>query len=183
MIDHCEMLVAPAGKGTVTTVLNCGLHAARAASKQMKGKPLRAGTVGFVGLLVAVFGCTVLAGPQRGYLATLGPVPLRFQASPLPPTVVCVLPPPAREVPVASAPVCLQQMSQPTNETVAVQSPAPVAPSTMPETTNEAIVTPQMLLEFFRQKAGHDTSVVLPLNFVPPQSSYRPSSTATYESP
>jgi hypothetical protein len=70
-----------------------------------------------------------------------------------------------------------------TNDTVAVQSRPSLALPLFPETTNDALVTPQMLLEFFRQKTGHESSVVLPLNFIPPQTLERPSSTASYDSP
>jgi hypothetical protein len=131
------------------------------------------------------------AGLRSGYLVTVGPSALRFQQPPTPKTTVTILPPlpvadttPAATAPPLPAPVAdQQQTSQATNETVAVQSSPALALPLLPEATNEVLVTPQMLLEFFRQKTGHATSVVLPLNFIPPQTAYRPSSTASYESP
>lgn len=134
------------------------------------------------------------AGLRPGYLATVGPSALSFQQPPAQKPTAAVLPPlPAAEtIPAAGvtsqlstpAPsVAQQEMHRSTNDTVAVQSPPSLALPLLPETTNDVLVTPQMLLEFFRQKTGRETSVVLPLNFIPPQTSYRPSSTASYDSP
>jgi hypothetical protein len=133
------------------------------------------------------------AGLRPGYLATLGPSALRFQQPPAQKPTAAVLPPlPAAEtIPAAAvtsqasvpAPSVIQEMHRSTNDTVAVQSPPSLTLPLLPETTNDVLVTPQMLLEFFRQKTGRETSVVLPLNFIPPQTSYRPSSTASYDSP
>ena len=133
------------------------------------------------------------AGLRSGYLVTVGPSALCFQQPPVPKPVVVLPPlpiadttPSATATPPSPAPTPVagqQEKSQPTHETVAVQSPPALALPMLPETTNEVLITPQMLLEFFRQKTGRDTSVVLPLNFIPPQTSYRPSSTASYDSP
>jgi hypothetical protein len=137
---------------------------------------------------------TVAMGVRPGYLVTVGPSALRFQQPPAPKPMIAVLPPlPAMDTaPVAgmtslsSAPapsVTQQDTHRSTNDTVAAQSPSSLALPLLPETTNDVLVTPQMLLEFFRGKTAHETSVILPLNFIPPQPLDRPSSTASYESP
>jgi hypothetical protein len=133
------------------------------------------------------------AGLRSGYLVTVGPSALCFQQPPVPKPTVVLPPLPVADItptstatppPPAPTPVAGQRgPSLSTNETIAVESPPARALPMLPETTNEVLVTPQMLLEFFRQKTGRDTSVVLPLNFIPPQTSSRPSSTASYDSP
>ena len=137
---------------------------------------------------------TVAAGFRPGYLVTGGPSALRFQQPPAPKPTIAVLPPlpTADTTPAAgmtsqsSAPtasVAPQETPLTTNDTMAVQSRPSWALPLLPETTNDVLVTPQMLLEFFRGKTGHETSVMLPLNFIPPQTLDRPSSTASYDSP
>lgn len=137
---------------------------------------------------------TVAAGFRPGYLVTVGPSALRFQQPPGPTPTIAVLPPlptadttpAAGMTPQSSAPapsVAPQGTHLTTNDTMAVQSRPSLAFPLLPEATNDVLVTPQMLLEFFRGKAGHETSVMLPLNFIPPQTLDRPSSTASYDSP
>ena len=134
-----------------------------------------------------------------GYLSSVGPSALRFQQPRTSKTAMAVLPPlPAVITNSASAampqtatlaPAIPQQESnRSTNNSITVQSsPSPALPLLPEAATNDVLVTPQMLLQFFTQKSGHssggETSVVLPMNFVPPQTTYRPSSTASYESP
>lgn len=146
----------------------------------------------FTALLLSIE--TLAAGLHSGYLVAVGPSALHFQQPPaqkptpavLPPLPIADTTPAATASPPPSAPSSVagpRETSSFTNETVAVQSPPSITLPMLPETTNEVLVTPQMLLEFFRQKTGHETSVLLPLNFIPPQTSSRPSSTASYDSP
>jgi len=128
-----------------------------------------------------------------GYLATLGPSTLRFQPSVAKTTAAASpsIPAPVERSDmgengpaVVSTAVTVQpEPSASSNATFSVQSSTPLGFGEFPERgSNDVLVTPQMLLEYFRHKSGHDTAIELPMNFIPPQGGCRPSSTAAYES-
>ena len=135
-------------------------------------------------LFTAVFfSFAALGSTQAGYLAAVGPSPLRFR--PAPPQLLLRLPPlPKEELP-PSVPMPVAK-EQP-NITITAPSPAPEPVIVVPPTgaTNETAITPETLVQFFRQNAAQgkspETTVVLPLNFAPPVPATKPSSTATYE--
>jgi hypothetical protein len=124
-----------------------------------------------------------LAAASPGYLACVGPAPLRFRPVPLPFTNQVVLPAPDPE-PVAtiSSPVPFGPMPElppPSAEPVAIINQAT---SGIPDTTRpEEVVSPQMLLKFFNKSTnGASSSVVVPMGFTPPKSPEPPASKATY---
>jgi hypothetical protein len=139
----------------------------------------------FPWLTAACFGLATLASARSGYLAVVGPSPLRFQ-QPRPPPLA-QLPPLPKEQPAPAVSAPPERVSPP-DVTVVSQWVAPVVAGAATTDTNEAAVTPGMLVETFRQRVRGDqpreTAVVLPLGFVPPAPpAKKPSSTATYESP
>jgi hypothetical protein len=99
-------------------------------------------------------------------------------------------PPPAAPAP---APVLLPSASTATPDApsvVAPKNPPPAAPApgqgfVLPaEPNSPAALTPQMLMQFFKDKGGRrdDSGVLVPLTLPPPPVA-RPSSTATFNSP
>ena len=134
--------------------------------------------------LMAVLVALPCAASPAAYLVSVGPAPLRFQASvdAKPRTSSSPLP---REAPVTDS--CIPEAMAATNVTTISQSPPAQACPSAGLSTNEVAITPQMVVEFFRSHAGangnRDTAVVVPYNFTPPTPSGKPSSSATYEAP
>jgi hypothetical protein len=134
------------------------------------------GCLGFTALAAISFGAKPV-----GYLARIGPAPLRFQAPAkapdvtvaLPPLVMCDPPPEKHEVT--------------TTEPVTVETPEP-APTPIvvasPAARVEPEFTPQMLMQFFhRTGTNNEPSVVMPFQFIPPAAEPiipAPPSKATY---
>jgi hypothetical protein len=143
----------------------------------------------------------VYAGTEPlGYLAAIGPAPLRFRAPLMPTTRVFVPPMPAPPVPPEPSkpvPVSLEVVPQPaaaSSPSFSTSGPTPTAITPQPATIvnevssggtqptqAEEVVSPQMLLRYFSKSTnGVSTSVIAPLNFTPPRPVEQPSSKATY---
>ena len=116
-----------------------------------------------------------------GYLAKIGPAPLRFQSAPKGPEVTVILPP----LKMSEPPAELREVT--TNLIATVEAPveptpAPVVVSSPPIAVEPAF-TPQMLLQFFnRSSTNYDTGLLLPYQFTPPVAPIIPAppSKATY---
>ena len=126
--------------------------------------------------------------PGPGYLATLGPPPLRFQAPPKE-VVKYILPPletPEEETEKTEATVV---PPLPPPVPVTVIQPPPVEPVILTNQQFTVIVDgskpedpgsgTQALLKFF-SRGTNQTTIVAPVDFRPPQVSPAPSSKATY---
>jgi hypothetical protein len=116
-----------------------------------------------------------------GYLAKIGPAPLRFQAAPKGPEVTVILPPLKMSEPPAELRDVTTNLIA-TLEAPVEPTPAPVVVSS-PQVAVEPAFTPQMLLQFFnRSSTNHDTSLLLPYQFNPPVAPIIPAppSKATY---
>ncbi len=123
-------------------------------------------------VLIASINVAANAGNDPGYLACVGPVPLRFRAVPAPITNVFVLPPPLPE-PVAlpkpdtNAPVMVPSASLPA-EPAAIINEVSSAPPEPPH--QDEVVSPQMFLKYFNKGTnGNSTTVIAPLDFTPPK--------------
>jgi hypothetical protein len=131
--------------------------------------------IGFAAVAAISFGSEPV-----GYLAKIGPAPLRFQTPPKGPEVTVMLPP----LKMSEPPAELREVT--TNEIAAVETtvePAPPVVVTSPPVATEPAFTPQMLLQFFnRNSTNYDTSLVLPYQFTPPVAPIIPAppSKATY---
>jgi hypothetical protein len=122
---------------------------------------------------------------EPGYLAVLGPAPLRFL-------------PAARQVSHTSAPTATNTPPtavQPLGGSPAMPgagNPPTVPPPQIPAETNEvstptpplepeAVISPQMLIKYFnRSTNGAPTEIIAPMNLGTPHPSEPPSSKATY---
>jgi hypothetical protein len=120
--------------------------------------------IGLTAAAVMAFG----ANPA-GYLARIGPAPLRFAAPAKGPEATVNLPPLVMSDPPAPA----HEVT--TNETVTVETPQAVAttsPAVQPAVVVEPAFTPQMLLQFFNRNGANATNqepaVVAPYQFTPP---------------
>jgi hypothetical protein len=132
-------------------------------------------------LIALSYTIVAMASAHSGYLVSVGPSPLRFQRPPA--AITFQLPPLPKETPSGS--VGMPAEKSPACVTSTAESPmtgdvnAPVA------VTNEAAITPETLVELFRQqgrdKRSRETAVVLSPGFIPPAAPAKPSSTATYE--
>lgn len=128
----------------------------------------------------------IFAGPKiqpRGYLAKVGPAPLRYRAPSLPPELIIPLPPLAMTNEVEKiAPVeTTASTNEPTAQPVVVTTNAPVAAAPV---TGEGLLTPQMFVQFFNKDGSSNApvSVIAPIPFSPPPSSIpAPPSRATYQ--
>lgn len=139
-----------------------------------------------------------------GYLAVVGPAPIRLQAAPKPPSPLLKLFPLAAPS-VPSIPSDTNRVVVPVStnaalasansETITVTSPAPEGtdptvtnrlPELAPATPPNETLTPQMLVPFFHRKsdgpAGKETGVFGSMSFTPPRPETRPSSKATLKS-
>ena len=156
------------------------------------------------------------AGPTPVYLPVLGPGPLRFRAPPPPPGDRPVLPPLPKgdEVPIVKeepvmpylvpdlstlltppAPLALPPpvLDEPAPTVIKASSPvlAPSATTTISgpvvESDSGNLLTPQMLVQFFRSQAGRTngtgTILAVPAFTPPPPPTPPPSSTATFSTP
>jgi hypothetical protein len=110
-----------------------------------------------------------------GYLARIGPAPLRFQAPAPGPEHTVVLPPLAMSDPLPEmfgppAPAVIEPVIQ----------PQPSAPT--PEPPRQPELTPQMFLPFFNRSAtNQDYNLALPYVFTPPVTAIpAPPSKATF---
>jgi hypothetical protein len=148
------------------------------------------------------------AATSDGYLALLGPAPLRFQETPppalhvaLPPLAMTnevpreVSPPAAPPVPCPAAPPADTAVdpfewswlsTDPSEAPGTAPAAAPdlwPAPPEPPPATAPTLITPQMLLEYFQPlRAGTNGPATLsvPVQFYPPTPLPAPSSRATY---
>lgn len=133
-------------------------------------------------LTVAVL-CLVAAARtvQAGYLSAVGPAPLRFHDRPA--AAKSPLPPLPADKPVT--PVSMPPATPAAHTGASPASPAATTSAVGAGSTNEVVITPQMLVEFFRARTGNGTdrqgSVYVPFNFAPPSPAAQPSSHATYE--
>jgi hypothetical protein len=118
--------------------------------------------------------------PTVGYLARVGPAPLRFQTPARPEDVTVVLPPLAMRDP---EPV-LEFLGPPMPETPLAPMVLEAAsePALPPPTQGTQVLTPQMLIQFFSgDSTNHDYNVVAPIPFSPPPANISaPPSRATY---
>ncbi len=153
-------------------------------------------------LAIAMVGLGLVApqtGAAGGYLALIGPAPLRFQKPApvaslvLPPLLMHdpVLPPPEVDpVPAAAkppepplgppAPVLPTVLAAPqTNAVIVIVPPATVLPTPAFDTNAPPILTPQMLMHFFNH-TNRAPSIVMPVEFNPGRPPAAPSSTSTY---
>lgn len=158
-------------------------------------------------LATVVFGLLLGAGPANsspGYLAMLGPSPLRFLTPSTNPPAI--LPPP---VPVDKDNNPLSDGSasetKPAGDSEATPEPVPVEPtvppgipldvseikppadqqsSSMVGTNSSRYISPDMLLQFFidHGASNRTSAVIAPLHFSPAVPPVAPSSTATYTS-
>jgi hypothetical protein len=134
-----------------------------------------------------IFACALavasVAAAGSGYLACVGPAPLRFREVPPPVTnqVVLAVPDPEPVATIASpAPFGpMPELRPPSSEPPAITNEAA---SAIPDTTSpEEVVSPQMLLKYFNKSTnGASSSVVMPMGFTPPKSPEPPASKATY---
>jgi hypothetical protein len=130
--------------------------------------------IGFAALAAISFGAKPV-----GYLARIGPAPLRFQAPCKGPEMTVNLPPLAMSDPPATSEVK-------TNETIIVEAPVqPALPLVVvaSPTPVETAFTPQMLLQFFnRNGTNQEPNVIMPYQFSPPATAVIPAppSKATY---
>src|SRR3954471_7114508 len=114
--------------------------------------------IGFAALAAISFG----ANPV-GYLAKIGPAPLRFQAPAKGPEATVALPPLAKSDP---PPAPHDEVI--TNETATIEAPAQPPQSVVVEAAPapkpvEPAFTPQMLLQFFNHNAtNQEPSVITP---------------------
>jgi hypothetical protein len=129
-----------------------------------------------------------------GYLACVGPAPLRFCSLPRIFTNIFVLPPPSpsvaaptnepppvapnpetsRHVPVPSASAPILDPQAGTNQTANVNLPDLTVPG--------SVVSPQMFLKYFSKSTNGsaNSTIISPLDFTPPRAAPAPSSKATY---
>ena len=136
-------------------------------------------TICMIGMVAVA---AISSGSQPvGYLAKIGPAPLRFQSTPKGPDVTVILPP----LKMSEPPAQLREVT--TNLIATVETPVettsvPVVVSS-PQVAVEPAFTPQMLLQFFnRNSTNYDTSLLLPYQFNPPVAPIIPAppSKATY---
>ena len=125
-----------------------------------------------------------------GYLATVGPAPLRFRS------LITVVTPRSQPIVTVNQPPVATVV---TNESAATPAPhvtldtnSPViVPPTPAAITNEVymtpalrpddVISPQMLLRYFnRSTNGTSTTILAPLNVTPAKPAEPPSSKATY---
>jgi hypothetical protein len=120
--------------------------------------------------------------PAVGYLARLGPAPLRFQPPPKGPSEFGPLPPLAMTDP--EPPLEVLGPPPPAERPPVVETIASGQPVPAPVTQVEPVLSPQMFLQFFNDKNGtnRDFNVVLPYQFTPPPANNipPPPSRATY---
>jgi hypothetical protein len=144
--------------------------------------------------MMSCIGCAALAaiafgGDQSGYLARIGPAPLRFQPPSKGPEVSVALPPLAMSDP--PAPPSSEHEPTGTNDAVTVEESPETTSASSPPPAQPAVVvepafTPQMLLQYFNHKGtnanGNESSVILPYQFFPPSNPTipPPPSKATY---
>jgi hypothetical protein len=135
-------------------------------------------TVFFIG--IAAMAAISFGAKPVGYLARIGPAPLRFQ-SPCKGMEMTVALPPL----VMSDPPATNQVTT-INETEIVEAPAQPAPTAVvapPPAVVEPAFTPQMLLQFFnRNGTNQEPTVIMPYQFTPPATPVIPAppSKATY---
>jgi translation initiation factor IF-2 len=119
-------------------------------------------------------------GKPIGYLARIGPAPLRYQAPAKGPEVTVMLPP----LVMSDPPAPPHEVT--TNETVTVEAPVQPAPAPAPApapVVAEPAFTPQMLLPYFKSNGtNQEPAVILPYQFTPPAAPVIPAppSKATY---
>jgi hypothetical protein len=118
-----------------------------------------------------------------GYLAVVGPVPLRFLTLPKPPAKKFVLPPPVHEAASNAPAMPIQPLPSSTlDEHVSSAPPAnqgsapqqlpmivPVPQQTYAPAAQEPVVSTQMLLHFF-DRPHTNSAPTAPLQFAPPSS-------------
>src|SRR5262245_23085222 len=121
-------------------------------------------TVIFVG--IAAMAAISFGAKPVGYLARIGPAPLRFQSPCKGMEMTVTLPPLVMSDPPATNTVTT------TNETVIVEAPAQPAPTPVAGPAPvivEPAFTPQMLLQFFnRNGTNQEPAVIMPYQFNPP---------------
>lgn len=128
----------------------------------------------------------IFAGPKpqpRGYLAKVGPAPLRYRAPALPPEMIIPLPPLAmtNEVEKIAPAETAASTNEPPAQTVTIATNAPVVAAPV---SGESPLTPQMFVQFFNKDGSSNApvSVIAPIPFSPPPSSIpAPPSRATYQ--
>jgi len=125
---------------------------------------------------------------SRGYLPSVGPVPLRIRVPETPSTNLVHMPLP----PVEPEPVITATPSEQIAAAKPAPPPRPAAPS--PNTnapvqteplgtppTADPLISPQMLLKYFSHTTnGPASGVVAPMDFTPPASARPVSGSATY---
>lgn len=160
---------------------------------------------GILAILLAAFDLFGADAWFAGYLPLVGPGTLRFKGS-LPPVILTLPPLPAASdgfssgtnvvsgkpsaahneaVPVEidwEAPALFPDLvGDP--ETISTNTPPTMAGETSTLNTNATVVTPQMLVPFFKLASPRDSSsrssLILPLNLAPPTPGLAPSSKAT----
>ncbi|HLP76618.1 MAG TPA: hypothetical protein VK327_06810 [Candidatus Paceibacterota bacterium] len=163
---------------------------------------------GLLGIALATGGAVMVHATSSGYLAKVGPTPLRFKPPPvrkrLEAKPLSANPHPESSVPTAPEsnadslinwPWLSPESSQPQDSLFGSTSPASKLPqpagqpaeasSHRPSANELLVITPQMLIDYFKPMAGATNgagvSVLLPVNFTPPTPSAAPSSQAIYK--
>jgi len=131
--------------------------------------------------LLAVVGMATAVQP--GYLSAGRLAPLRFTEPPSSkPSVLLSLP---CDEPSTNSPIPTNSLAPRAAEAVATP-PVGHFEDNLASVTNEVVVTPQMLVGFYRDGiagTNRDTGAVVPFGFMPPTAAPKPSSTAQYSSP
>lgn len=139
-------------------------------------------TIGHCMGLAAVAAIWMGGKPSIGYLAKVGPAPLRFKAPAKMPEEILPLPPLAMEEPPAPPPEEMGPPPPPVMPVVAAE-PEPEPPPQQPVVQPPPILSPQMLVPFFSRVGTNDVTAIVPYQFSPPSgpsSIPAPPSKATY---
>ena len=135
-------------------------------------------------VLAALSVMVVAATAARpGYLSDGRLAPLRFATAPG--LGRFVLPPFPAPAPPANIPIPTNTTTTSTSNGTLTSSAERFEDAPVPA-TNEVVVTPQMLLGYYRDgtsRTNHDGQTVVPFGFVPPTPAPQQSSSAQYSSP
>jgi hypothetical protein len=129
-------------------------------------------------LAIATWSVAVYASSNVGYLACVGPAPLRFlglwQPStnhfvlpiPVDPEPEAVIPETPKTKPLASVPPIMPPPALAPTVTEARSGPPQQMSEPMPQ---DGVVSPQMFLKYFSKTTNGTTSIVAPYGFTPPK--------------
>jgi hypothetical protein len=138
--------------------------------------------------LIATWAMGACASPQIGYLACVGPAPLRFASVMRFSTNHFTMPLPVEDpkvempLPKVVTPAPPTQLG-PTQPPVAIQDPVPAPQPFVQSAQPDGVVSPQMFLKYFNKPingTNGTTSFVTPYGFTPPRTIEPSGSKATY---